>query len=310
MYQPLKNSSSEFITIRDQRYHVRTWGRKESLKHHKPLVLLHGWMDVAASFQFMVDALKIDRFIIAPDWRGFGLTKSIDSRTRPVDHYLFADYLGDLDLLLDHYFQDEPIELVGHSMGGNISMIYSGVRPQRIHKLINLEGFGMASTTPSQAANRYAKWMDEIKELHKGNINLKPYKSLADVAQRLIKNNPRISPDKAEWLAAHWAQEDVDGTWHILGEAAHKVSSVHLYRADETSEIHKCISAPILCVTAQEDSLQKWWGKSYKIEEFYERMKVVKDIRYHELANTGHMLHHDQPLALAQLIENFLQNNL
>lgn len=43
------------------------------------LLLVHGWMDVAASFQFMVDALRqqpgwAERPIAALDWRGFGQT--------------------------------------------------------------------------------------------------------------------------------------------------------------------------------------------------------------------------------------------
>lgn len=309
MYQAIKTSSSEFITLRNQRYHVRTWGNKEKARQTKPLVLVHGWMDVSASFQFVVDALCADRFIIAPDWRGFGLTKSVHSKTNSVDHFLFADYLGDLDFLLKHYFGEASVDLVGHSMGGNISMIYSGVRPERINKLINLEGFGMASTRPAQAAAKYAKWLNEIEEFHKGKISLKPYKSLAEVANRLVKNNPRISMDKANWLANHWAQEDAEGMWRILGEPAHKISSVHLYRADEASEIHKLITAPVLFVIAQDNGLQQWFREGYKIEEFYERMKVIKQIEFHQLKDTGHMLHHDQPLALAKVIESFLEKN-
>ena len=309
MYQAIKTSSSEFITLRNQRYHVRTWGNKENAQHAKPLVLLHGWMDVAASFQFVVDALSVDRFVIAPDWRGFGLTKSIDLAKNSVDHFLFADYLGDLDFLLKHYFGEAAVDLVGHSMGGNISMIYSGVRPKRINKLINLEGFGMASSKPAQAATKYAKWLDQIGEFHKGNVTLRPYKSLAEVANRLLKHNPRISLDKAHWLAAHWAQEDSHGMWHILGDPAHKISSVHLYRSDEASEIHRLITAPVLCVIAEDDSLQKWFGQTYKMNEFIERMKVIERIEFHQLKDTGHMLHHDQPLALAQVIESFLEKN-
>jgi pimeloyl-ACP methyl ester carboxylesterase len=37
--------------------------------------MMHGWMDVGASFQFVVDALQGDWHVIAPDWRGFGLSQ-------------------------------------------------------------------------------------------------------------------------------------------------------------------------------------------------------------------------------------------
>src|SRR3954464_9341806 len=184
MYQPKKAARSEFVRIRNLKYHVLTWGEPGAGK--VPLVMVHGWMDVAASWQFVVDALAGDHWVVAPDWRGYGLTES-----PPADNYWFPDYLADLDFLIDHYSPDGPVNLVGHSMGGNIAMLYSGSRPQRVHRLVNLEGFGMAATRPSQAPGRYAKWMDELKALHRGERALKPYDSVEGVAQRLMKTNRR-----------------------------------------------------------------------------------------------------------------------
>ena len=157
MYQVLTPSRSSTLALRHLNYHVRHWGPEQS--DLPTLVLLHGWMDVSASYQFTVDALRQPRRIIAPDWRGFGLTTGA-----PVDHYVFADYLADLDLLLDHYAPGEAIDLVGHSMGGNVAMMYGGVRPERVRKLVNLEGFGLPATRPAQAPTRYAQWIDEIKQ--------------------------------------------------------------------------------------------------------------------------------------------------
>ena len=139
MYQALKPWLSDFVPIRTLNNHVLQWG--EPVPGQPPLVMMHGWMDVEASFQFVVDALQQERHVIAADWRGYGLTES--SKT---DNYWFADYLADLDFLLDHYSPDHPVDLLGHSMGGNVVMLYAGVRPGRIRRLINLEGFGMPST--------------------------------------------------------------------------------------------------------------------------------------------------------------------
>ena len=122
---------------------MRIWG--DLAGGQDPIVMLHGWMDVGASFQFVVDALKSDRPVIAPDWRGFGLTSS-----RGADNFWFPDYLADLDGLLDHYLQGRPADIVGHSMGGNISMFYAGSRPERVRRLVNLEGFGMPARKPDE----------------------------------------------------------------------------------------------------------------------------------------------------------------
>ena len=239
MYKEKRTSLSEFVPIRGLSYHVRIWQGNQaesaaavsagpsqarpappggSALHEvksvganslPPLVLVHGWMDVAASYQFMVDAFSdafaTGRTIMAPDWRGFGLTNGA------ADNYWLPDYLADLDFLLDHLVKDQNIDLVGHSMGGNVAMVYAGVRPERIRRLVNLEGFGLAPSKPAQAPSRYAKWMDELKSLHKGELDLKAYGDVNGVAKRLMKTNPRLSEDKANWLAAHWAQQNAAG---------------------------------------------------------------------------------------------------
>jgi pimeloyl-ACP methyl ester carboxylesterase len=140
-----KASQSHILKVRGVRYHVRTWGEDKSPK----LVLLHGWMDVSASFQFLVDALQSDWYVIAPDWRGFGLSEWA------ADGYWFADYIADLDVLLRELAPQEPVNLVGHSMGGNVAGLYAGARPSRIAKLALLEGFGLPRTAPSAAPERY-----------------------------------------------------------------------------------------------------------------------------------------------------------
>jgi pimeloyl-ACP methyl ester carboxylesterase len=300
MYQAKRPSRSEFVPIRKLRYHVRTWG--EPAPGVVPLVLVHGWMDVSASFQFVVDAFAQDRCVIAPDWRGYGLTE-----VPAVDSYWFPDYLADLDFLLDHYAPGRPVDLVGHSMGGNIAMMYAGARPDRIHKLVNLEGFGMPATKPSQAPGRYAKWISELKAFERGEMELKAYDSIEGVAGRLMKTNKRLARDKADWLAPHWARQGDDGLWRILGHAAHKITNASLFRVDEALELYRAITAPVLAVEASDDSLGQWWQGRFTLAEYHQRLKEVADLRIGRIQDAGHMLHHDQPEQLARLLEDFLQ---
>jgi pimeloyl-ACP methyl ester carboxylesterase len=303
MYQVQQHSTSHFVSLRGHRYHVREWGNPQS--DLPPLVLAHGWMDVAASWQFMVDALTPSflqhRRILAADWRGYGLTEG-----PATDSYWLPDYLGDLDALLHNLCPSQSIDLVGHSMGGNVVMMYAGARPDRIRRLVNLEGFGMASTRPSQAPGRLGQWLDELQAFDKGELNLKPYPDAAAVAQRLMKTNHRLSQDKADWLALHWAKPDAQGQWRILGDAAHKVVNPYLYRVDEVLEIYKRIKAPCLVVEASDDSLSQWWKGKFTLNEFHERLKSVENLKIATLQDAGHMLHHDQAEALAKLLEDFL----
>ena len=294
--------------MRGLNYHVQVWGgaARSSLP---PLVLTHGWMDVAASWQFMVDAFSdafaAGRTLIAPDWRGFGQTAAAPSAPE-ADSFWFADYLADLDFLLDHYAPGQAVDLVGHSMGGNVAMLYGGVRPERIRRLVSLEGFGLPGSQPSQAPGRYAQWMDGLKSLQRSEIALKTYADASGVAQRLMKTNPRLSAGKADWLARHWAQPDASGRWRIRGNPAHKLPSAQLYRVDEVLEIFQRISAPVLAVEAAEDSIGRWWKGQYSLADYHARLRQVPDARVAVIDDAGHMLHHDQPAQLAALIESFL----
>src|SRR5262245_14688093 len=103
-YTPRRAGRSEFVTLRGLRHHLHIWGDPSLASATRPpLLMMHGWMDVGASWQFTVDALTTPRYVIAADWRGFGRTDS-----NPGDCYWFADYLGDLDALIDHLSPDAP----------------------------------------------------------------------------------------------------------------------------------------------------------------------------------------------------------
>ena len=264
-------------------------------------MLLHGWMDVAASYQFVVDALAQDHYIIAPDWRGYGLTAA-----PAQDNFWFADYLADLDFLLDHFSPDQAVNLVGHSMGGNVAMVYAGVRPERVRRLVNLEGFGLPASRPEQAPKRYAEWIDELKRLHQGELDLTAYASVEGVARRLMKTNPRLSPDKADWLARHWARENAQGQWEIMGHPAHKIISAHLYQVEETLALYRRLTMPVLALEAAADNLQTFWNGRYSLAEYHERLRCIPQVKISTIPDAGHMLHHDQPSLLAGMIEGFI----
>jgi pimeloyl-ACP methyl ester carboxylesterase len=301
-YAPSRRAAARQLPIRRLSYHLETWGSDELATPDRPLLLLlHGWMDVGASFQFMVDALAARegplRWIVAPDWRGFGGSVGGGS-----DSYWFPDYLGDLDALIDALSPTQPIDLLGHSMGGNVAMSYAGVRPERVRRLVNLEGFGMPASKPEQAPKRLLQWLDELK----APAALRPYASAEAVAARLVKTNPRLAPDKAAWLAQQWAAPDESGQWQLRADPAHKRVNPALYQADEVVETWAQISAPLLWFEGAETEMAKWWGERYPRSEFETRLRVVPQLERATLADCGHMLHHDQPEALARVLQHFL----
>jgi pimeloyl-ACP methyl ester carboxylesterase len=285
----LKPSRSEFVPLRGLEYHVRLWGDPAAPK----LFMVHGWMDVSASFQFLVDALKRDWCVVAPDWRGYGLT-----RGPATDAYWFADYIADLDFIARHYSPDAPIDLIGHSLGGNVASHYAGARPERVRRLVLLEGFGMRGGTPDEAPARYRRYMDELTQ----GPDFKPYADFAGLERRLQRNNPRLSDEKAHFLARHWGAEK-DGGVVLLADPAHKVVNGTLYRVDEAQACWSAVTAPVLAVVAAESEMLSRWIDA---AEYHRRLSFFRDVRAQTVEKAGHMMHHDQPEALAEMIEAFL----
>ncbi|MBA3564881.1 MAG: alpha/beta fold hydrolase, partial [Gammaproteobacteria bacterium] len=175
----------ETIMIRGLACRLHCWGRPDA----EPLLLLHGWGDTGATFQFLVDSLGDRWRAIAPDWRGFG-----DSEWG-AGGYWFADYLADLDAILRHVSPDRAAPVVGHSMGGNVAGLYAGVRPERVNALVLIEGFGMPASNPRDAPQRYRLWLDE----QRVPADFRTHASIEAFAERLRSRSPQLDAHRARW---------------------------------------------------------------------------------------------------------------
>jgi len=287
----MKPSESVYVPVRGLRYHCRCWGDARAPK----LFMLHGWMDVSASFQFVVDALRGDWRVIAPDWRGFGL-----SEWAKGDGYWFPDYFADLDRLLEHFQQEAPAVLVGHSMGGNVAAMYAGIRPERVAKLIDLEGFGLRGAGAGEAPRRYAQWLGELADK---KPSFRDYDSFEALADRLCGNNPRLSREKALFLARHWGTEK-EGRVQLASDPAHKLVNPVLYRLEEAEACWRNVAAPVLWVAGAESKAAEFLKLSP--QDLAARKACFRQLTERVIAEAGHMLHHDQPERVAEVIEEFL----
>jgi pimeloyl-ACP methyl ester carboxylesterase len=288
----MKPSESVFVPVRGLRYHCRCWGDARARK----LFMLHGWMDVSASFQFVVDALRGDWRVIAPDWRGFGL-----SEWAKGDSYWFPDYFADLDRLLHHFQPGAPVVLIGHSMGGNVAAMYAGIRPERVAKLVNLEGFGLAGTRVEQAPRRYAQWLEELTDKRP---SFRDYDSFEALADRLCGSNPRLSRDKALFLAQYWGVAKPEERVALASDPAHKLVNPVLYRLEEAEACWRNVAAPVLWVAGAESKAAQMLKLSPA--DLAARKACFRHRTERIVAEAGHMLHHDQPERLAEVIEEFL----
>jgi len=283
-YHPRIARQTRSVLIRDVEYCINEWGDETA-----PLVFyLHGWADTGSTFQFVVDAFKSDWRVIAPDWRGFGRT----SHRSPA--YWFPDYLADLHALLEIYSPDEPVRLIGHSMGGNVCSLYAGVMPERVSAIVNIEGFGLANSDPGDAPARYRDWL----EAGQSTPRFSNYPDFENLASKIRKRSPGLSDAEAGFVAREWAVEN-DGVVCLRADPNHKLPNAVLYRRAEAEACWRNISAEMLLVSGETSSFAEQVG-GVDVLPFPTRHSSV-------IPGAGHMIHFEAPQRLAEQIETFLQ---
>ncbi len=280
---------SEFITLRERRHHLRIWGEDDA----PTLFFLHGWGDVGASFQFVIDVLQGNWRVIAPDWRGFGLSQWNEGA------YWFPDYIADLDALLDICSPGQPAFIAGHSLGGIVASLYAGIRPERVSRFANLEGFALWVLAPGETPSRFEKWLQQIRD---NDSRFRHYMQREEFAARLSNDNPRLTPERAAFLAQHSLLADGDG-FVFAADPRHRWISPVLYPLEEAKACWRRVSASTLWVAGRDSVIMKQFAA--RTDDYRERMACFANVREILIDDCGHNIHHDQPEALARLLDEF-----
>ncbi len=276
--------------MRGLSYCIRHWGEPDAPR----LFFLHGRMDSSPTFQFIVDALKQSWHVIAPDWRGFGASEWL---SKP---YWFPDYYADLDCLLEHFSNDEPVRIVGHSMGANIASAYAGVRPERVSQLVMLDFLGLKPEKNADAPGVIGSWLEAVQDQPK----LRTYPDRESLAKRLMASNPRLTEQRAIFLSLAVSRIRPDGQIEMACDPWHKISSPVPYRAEDSKALWRKIEAPVLMMVADNGYVHQRFGNDP--EEYRSRIECFSNVNVVTILNSGHNVQHDQPEQIASALEDFL----
>lgn len=285
------------ITLRGRHLHLYAWGAEQP-DPAATLFCLHGWGDLGASFQFVVDALPQDWCILAPDWRGFGRSAHNDGP------YWFPDYLADLDALLEALSPNRPATLVGHSLGGIVASLYAGIRPERVAHLALLEGLVLWSEAPERAPERCAGWLDAVRGEDKPFPRFRSYASPEAFAARLQRDNPRLTSERAEFIARHALTRDADGRLSVSADPRHRWPAATLFPLDEAMACWRRVRAPTLSLLGADSKLPA--PGHLDAAALAARHACFSQLRTARLDNCGHNLHHDRPDAVAAHLQALL----
>jgi pimeloyl-ACP methyl ester carboxylesterase len=272
--------------------HYLEWGEPNG----DPLVLVHGFLDLAYSWQPFVTALqaKSERplRIIAPDCRGHGDSGWVGAG----GYYHFADYIFDLDCVL-RATGIAQCKLIGHSMGGTIAFQYAGTFTNRVSKLVLIEGVGPVGMEFSDAPARMQLWIDEVRQ--RGRHHFREYTSVEAGASQLSQSNPRLNDAFALDLARAGMKQNHHGKWVWKFDPLHRTAAPQPFYNQQALEFFRRIECPVLIVDGKQSRQTRRTDKQQRYQAIRDQRRVVID-------DAGHMVHQDNPDRLAEAVASFL----
>ncbi len=244
-----------------------------------PLILVHGGLDHARSWDWVAKALREDFHVYALDLRGHG-----NSAWAPGALYSIAEHLLDLSVLVD-IINLPPVAIIGHSLGAITTLLYAGVFPERVHKLVAIEGLGLPLQEGRYSApERMRRWIAKVRETE--NRAHHSYPNLAAAVARMKDANPFLSDQVAEHLTLHGTNWNADGSiiWKFDNYA--RLFPPYGANMEEAAEVLQQISCPALL----------FWGRQSfaKDPETDPLAMQIANRRVVKVDQAGHWLHHDQ----------------
>jgi pimeloyl-ACP methyl ester carboxylesterase len=261
----------------------------------RTVLLVHGFMDAAGTWDLVAPSLAAHGLrVLAPDLRGFGAAPKVAGGA----YYHFADYVLDLAELVEALSPGEPVGVVGHSMGGVVATLFAGSFPERVGRLVNLEGAGPPDNPWEAGPTRMRAWVEQVRATRARAATRPPTLSRPEALARLAANHPDVAPAALERLLPHLSEEAGEGRVAWRFDPLHRTTSPTPFFARLLAEFAKRVACPVLFVSGG--------PRGYHAPDEDARLAAYPVCTRRELPDAGHMMHWTQPAALAALLVEHL----
>ena len=284
--------SSHIYFSQRLRLHYVDWGNPDG----PPMLLIHGGRDHCRNWDWVAEHFAKDYHIIAPDLRGHG-----DSQWEASGNYTQISYIYDIAQLLQQKNMHD-VTVIGHSLGGAIALMYTALFPERVKKLVAIEGMGPSPSLAAKQAeisinDRVRSWVDDMRKLS-GRLPRR-YDTLDDAFKRMRDENPHLSEEQARHLTLHGANQNEDGTYSWKFDNYVRVFSMSGLPNEEVKKMYGEISCPTLLMRGEES-----WASDPVADGRTQCFNCP--IEYQSFANAGHWVHHDQLDGFVDRVSEFL----
>lgn len=272
---------------------VRVWGDRA-----KPVVLLqHGGKDHGRSWDWTVAALAEDYCLVVPDLRGHG-----DSGHAPGGGYAEALMLSDMARIGEWVagWRPGPIAVVGHSLGGNLALRYAASYPERVSRVVSMEGLGFSQSsydevTAEPLERRMRRAADKRLAIARGAP--RRFATIEEGIERMAGLHRQLSAERSRHLAVHALREDERG-WGWKHDPLVAFLDPRPTPPAEYLPVYASIGCPVLLIYGRDS-----WATSPKEDG---RIEAFGDARLVEYDGAGHWLHHDAFEAFVRDLRAFL----
>ena len=267
--------------------HFADWGNHSA----PPLILVHGGLDHCRSWDHLAQALRTNFHVIAPDLRGHG-----ESEWASGSSYSLADHVYDLTSLLK-FLGFEKAAIIGHSMGGMVSLTYTGAFPDKVSRLVVLDGVtNYPSRKIKPAELRIADWVSDLDKLAQRKIHR--YASVADGAERMLARNRHLTHAQALHLATHGLKQNADSSYSWKFDPYLRARAPYRLSLEDHIGLWSRIICPTLLVSGSESFLPD--PATAGVRQHFANAELAR------IEGAGHWLQHDRPDEVLALIERFL----
>jgi pimeloyl-ACP methyl ester carboxylesterase len=249
------------------------------------LLLVHGGLDHARNWDWVARSLREHFHVYAMDLRGHG-----NSAWAPGAAYSIPEHLLDIatlvDLLSSAVLGGGPVHLIGHSLGGVLTLLYAGLYPERVHKVVAIEGLGFPAShrVNKPAPGRLRGWIGDVRKLERPDRH--SYPNLEAAAARMKEANPHLSDEVARHLTLHGTNWNADGSLSWKFDNYVRSLPPFGHNVDDLHAIFSKITCPVLL----------FWGlESWLPDPDADgRASAIANHRLVKVPGAGHWVHHDR----------------
>jgi cis-3-alkyl-4-acyloxetan-2-one decarboxylase len=283
-------SHPTFFDLRGLRYHYVDQGQGD------PVVLVHGNPTWSFAFRSLIDALKTDHRVIAPDHIGCGLSE------KPPDEryeYRLKQRVDDLEALLEHLGVRERITLVLHDWGGMIGMAYASRHPERIKRLVILNT--AAFRLPAGKKLPWQIWI--IRNTFLGPLLVRGLNLFSEGLVRWCVTR-RLTPDeRAGYLGPY-------GSWRDRIAVLRFIQDIPLSERDPSYEIVKQTEES-LPRFADVPMLICWGARDFVFDDAFLRgwQERFPRAEVHRFEKAHHLVLEDEGPIVVELVKDFFRRH-